>query len=203
MLNYLIFGLIIFTIGYVGYIQSKQGIRVAGSTEMIDPFRYESGDYHNIYGGINPYSKASHISESELQSRKFKKMGNVVIFTIPAILFLFFLKSKKPENSIPENPEIKPKSKNNLTDEEERRLSLVELAIKLACPAEDVKFYYLKELEDNEFGFTDLIASENAWIRKKSEDAKILDIKPENTPAALMLEWTKEYRFKKFINSKT
>jgi len=198
MIKNIILVIVIFTLGYSIYIFSKPGIKVTGSENVINPFLDESS-FSNTYGGINPYSTANHITEKRLQSIKLEKITEILYFIIPTIIVLsLFIKKKRTEES-----ETVEDNSQTLTNEEEMRLSLIEMAIKLECLPEHVKPIYLEEIKNNNFGYLDLIASENAWLLKKSEDANLLSIKPENTPAALMYNWTKEYRLENFKNSKT
>lgn len=98
-INYIIIILSILSLGYIIYVQSKQGIRINGSDNVIDPFQYETGVFQDRYRGIDPMSTANHITESELQSRKFKKMSDLLIFTIPIILTMFFFNYRKANKS--------------------------------------------------------------------------------------------------------
>ena len=193
ILTFLIVALTIISIGYAGFIQIKPGIKKNGSDKVIDPFLYDTGRFNDIYGGLNPNSSVHHISESKLQDIKLKKMSGMLMYTIPIIIILILINS-----NIKDEEELVLEQKNNtsgnLTDEEEKRLSLLHIALKIPCLPEDAKYYYIKELEDNSFNLSDLINTEKAWFEKRTEDGIELGIKPENTPAAIMLLWTKEYR---------
>ena len=111
--NFLLIISVIVTIGYIGYIQSKQGIPVRGSDSVVDPFLYESGVFQDTHNGINPNSTAHHISQSQLQTRKLKKMSNFLIFAVPTIIILFFASRKKSDPAEQRENTIAPEIVNN------------------------------------------------------------------------------------------
>lgn len=202
ILNVILGGVILAIFGYMFYIQSKRGINISGTDEVIDPFLYDTGIFNDVYNGVNPYSKVYHITQEELQDIKSEKIKKAALYLIPPFLILILINRKKDdreeilesENVNSPNKEIKTK----LTDDEELRLSFLELAIKMACLPQEVKNCYLREIISNDFEYSDLIDTEKAWKNKKQEEALIMGIKPENTPAALMERWTKEYRISTF-----
>lgn len=93
ILTFLIVALTIISIGYAGFIQIKPGIKINGSDKVINPFLYDSGRFNDIYGGLDPNSSAHHISESQLQDIKLKRMSGILIYTIPIILLLTLINS--------------------------------------------------------------------------------------------------------------
>lgn len=95
ILNSLIIGLMLVSIGYVFYVQFRQAMKVTGEEKVLDPWFYDENNFHNIYrAGYSPNSNYYLITESEYQSRKFKRMGRLLVYTIPAIILLFFLKTR-------------------------------------------------------------------------------------------------------------
>ncbi|RZL50770.1 MAG: hypothetical protein EOP00_02630 [Pedobacter sp.] len=163
-------------------------------------FGYEGpakSKFTDIYGGINPYSKAYQLSDEEIASRKGKKILNALFIFVPIVLVLYFVKNSFTKSS-DEIPSAEKANTNNLTDDEEIRLSFVELAIKMVCTTEQVKRTYEEGLESKNFDLKDLMEAESELDNKKLDDAKMLGIKPENTPSALLAQWTKEFRIANF-----
>lgn len=201
ILNTILVSIMLCSLGYMFYIQSKRGIVVYGTDKVIDPFLYETGIFNDVYNGINPNSTTYHITQEELQDIKTEKIKKPLYVLIPTFLILMFANRKKkdePDESVSIENLTNQNNKVNLSDDEELRLSFLELAIKMACPPNQVKNYYISEIISNDFEYSDLVDSEKAWRDKKQEDALIMDIKPENTPAALMERWTREFRISTF-----
>lgn len=85
---------IFITVGYIIYVQTKQGIIISGTDAVINPFT-DKTKFTNIYGGVNPYSKANHISQNELQRIKNDKTINALMIAGSTLLVLFIFMSKK------------------------------------------------------------------------------------------------------------
>lgn len=202
ILNAILIGVIVSIFGYMLYIQSKRGIALYGTDRVIDPFVYDTGKFSDVINGVNPYSQVYQLTQEELQDIKSEKIKKAALYLIPPFLILILINRKKDDTEeIRESENINSPNKEikvNLTDDEELRLSFLELAIKMACHPQEVKNCYLREIVSNDFEYSDLVDAEKAWKNKKQEDALIMGINPENTPAALMERWTREFRISTF-----
>ena len=202
ILNTILIGVMISIFGYMIYVQSKRGIVLSGTDRVIDPFVYDTGIFTDVHHGVNPYSQVYHITQEELQEIKSEKIKKAAIFLIPTFLILILINRKKDNTEgvvESENANFTDKdTTGSLTDDEELRLSFLELGIKMDCHPHQANGIYISEIISKDFNYSDLIEAEIAWRNKKEEDALIMNIKPENTPAALMERWTREFRISNF-----
>ncbi|GAA5027868.1 hypothetical protein GCM10011506_15790 [Marivirga lumbricoides] len=86
----------------------------------------------------------------------------------------------------------------------DREISLKLLAKKLECPISEVKTSYLKHLLADNFSTEELHDLQMSWHNKKDDESKKLGINPDDTPAAFLTKWTKEFsenRFRSNIRS--
>ncbi len=118
------------------------------------------------------------------------------IFVVGLIALIYFgyqfLKTKKQYD----NPigELKKLYADKYADSDQIKMSYFVLASRFGCLPDKVKENYFADLETNHFNYSELLEAENNWKAKKFEEAALLGIKPENTPAALLEKWTIEIR---------
>lgn len=93
--------------------------------------------------------------------------------------------------------ERKEMPKNNTrtrSREDDKRLSLVNIARILNCLPENAKTTYLQTLKDKRINETDLNELLQAWNKRKYEQSLTFKMNPDDTPAAFYEEWTISYQ---------
>lgn len=84
------------------------------------------------------------------------------------------------------------------SDEDQKKISLTLLAEKMGCMPWQVKDAYKSQLTDGDFSKSELIQTADQWRAKRTEEGNYFGISPENTSAAHLERWTKEYLNEKF-----
>lgn len=84
------------------------------------------------------------------------------------------------------------------SNEEQRKISVTILAEQLGCMPWQVKDEYKKQLASDDFSKGEIDETIKQWSEKKIEEGRVFEISPENTPAAVLENWTIEFRNEKF-----
>ena len=122
------------------------------------------------------------------------------LFVVGFVALIYFgFQFMKTKNKY-DNPliELRKLYSDKYSDSDQIKMSYFVLASRFGCMPDEVKNYYYNELQNNNFNIAELIETEHNWKQKKSEEGALLRIKPDNTPAALLENWTIEYRNNNF-----
>ena len=87
--------------------------------------------------------------------------------------------------------------KERYNDEEIKRSFFV-LAQMFNCLPTEVTDYYLNSLQKQNFSEEEIDQAILHWHKKRVEEAEAFKMSIENTPAALMEQWTKAYKAKRY-----
>lgn len=124
----------------------------------------------------------------------------MVIFFIVAVVLTYLVinyyrtKNRYEQNTSQSNEGFKQLYSNLGTEEEQKKMSFVVLAGKFECMPHEVFEVWNAQLKAWNLSSTDLAALRQGFKEKKYEESKLLGIKPENTPAALLESWTAIYK---------
>lgn len=83
--------------------------------------------------------------------------------------------------------------KEMITDEDQKKASLVLMGAKMDCMMWEVEDTYKNSLANDNFSLEESKQMIEHWGVKKKEEGEIFGIDPDNTPAAHLERWTKEY----------
>jgi len=84
------------------------------------------------------------------------------------------------------------------SDEDHRKISITSLAETLGCMPWEVKDNYKTQLSKDNFSKSELEETIKQWSAKKIEEAAFFEINLNNTPAAILEEWTIEFKNENF-----